>query len=151
MSKSRQPVFQKPELPAFLKRIHESHNEEARAQECPMTDAPVLEDQLPVVINARSEDDLDKVKELEGMDVVKAQSGSLPEEQSGKRGTTASLGSSATKLLAVKRQRLLQSTERHDRLDGSGNEGNVPTESPVDTRKRRGQEGRRGKRKKMLV
>lgn len=68
MSKSKQPVFEKPEEPDFIKRLRTSQQDVGRAQERPMTDAPAREDELPAIANEVAETDLDQLRELHGLE-----------------------------------------------------------------------------------
>lgn len=67
MSKLRQPVFERPEEPDFIRRLKHGHMEEAKQVERPMTDAPAREDDLPAVANDISKDDLSRLRLMHGL------------------------------------------------------------------------------------
>lgn len=74
MSKLKQPVFEKPEEPDFIKRLKHGHLEETKKVERPMTEAPAREDDLPAVENEISRDDLVKLRSMYGLKDNEAES-----------------------------------------------------------------------------
>ena len=84
MVRSQQPVFQKPELPDFLRRLRENDEATTKLPERPMTDAPAREDELPVPINA-SEEDIRQLRTSHGLPVVEQESPSLTQPKSSTR------------------------------------------------------------------
>lgn len=82
MSKLRQPVFEKPEEPDFIKRLKQCQTEESSMAERPMTDAPICEDELPTVANDINDEDFEKLRELHGLEKRPSLSADTPSDKS---------------------------------------------------------------------
>lgn len=68
MHRLKDPVFEKPDQPNFLKRIREAQEEEVKKfEDRPLTDAPVREDEMPAVAHEVDEADLEKLRALHGL------------------------------------------------------------------------------------
>lgn len=67
MAKGKQPVFEKPEEPDFIKRLKQGFTEVEERDERPLTEAPAREDELPTIVNTLDKEDIDKVREMHGL------------------------------------------------------------------------------------